>query len=168
MKRVLAALAVLAVASPAVALPPLQPHAAPIVLGVAGAPAPLVAQAEAAVQAASHRKGMFLLDPPGISLTAIRACAGRADPRACLRPPLLAAPRGEPTVPVHVAVLVQPARRGLVRLTCIGAGKKPRDAAHQSILVDLQKALSSDAAVNDAPLGAISWCVFDAMNEHLF
>jgi len=167
MKPVIAGLAALAVASPAAALPPLQPHAAPILLGVGGASAALVADIDTAVSAASDRKGMFLRDASSIALTPIRACAGRADPRACLRPSLGIAPRGEPTVPVHVAVLVQPARGGLARLTCIGAGTKPRNPARQSILVDPKKALSPDAAVNDKPLDAISWCIFDAMNEPL-
>lgn len=168
MKRLFVAVAAsVLLAAPAGALPPLQPHAAPIVLGEGGAPASVTARAEEALRAASARTGMFLYDPPGLPMTPIRACAGKADPRACLRPPLLDAPRGDPTVPVHIVILVRQARPGVVRMTCVGAGKAPADAARQSILVDLAEALSSDAAVNEKPLNDISRCVFDAMNEHL-
>jgi hypothetical protein len=167
MKRLLVTLATLALAAPAAALPPLQPHAAPIVLGVGGAPPLLSARTDRALRAASERKGMFLLDPPSIPMAPVRACAGRANPRACLRPPLLAAPRGDPTVPIHVAVLVQPAPGGLVRVSCIGAGKAPEEAARQSLLLNLNKALSTNPADHDKPLDDLSWCVFHAMNEYL-
>lgn len=168
MKRLFAALsASIALAAPAQALPPLVPHAAPIMVGTGGLPPATLARAEAAVRAASDRKGFFLLDPPSIPLAPVKACVGKANPRACLRPLLLQAPRGEPTVPIHLMVTFQAAPKGLVRMTCIGAGKVPKDASRQSVLIDLGKALSADPAVHAKPLEDASWCVFDAMNEHL-
>jgi len=168
MKRSLTALAAAAAfVGPAHALPPLQPHASPIVVATGGLPASALARAEEAMRRTEARRGMFLIDPPKIAVGPVRACARRADPRPCLRPILLKAPRGEPSVPIQVAVLVRPARGGLVRMTCIGAGRAPANAAQQSILLDLDKALSADRAVSEAPLEAASWCVFRAMNEPL-
>jgi len=168
MKRLLTALAAAAaLVGPAHALPPMQPHASPILVAVGRLPAPAFARAGELVRLTETRKGMFLIDPPRIAVAPVQACARRPNPRACLRPILLKGPRGEPSVPIQVAVLVQPARGGLVRMTCIGAGRKAADAARQSVLIDLDKALSGDAAVSDKPLDDASWCVFRAMNESL-
>lgn len=105
--------------------------------------------------------------PPQIATAPVVGCARLVPTQreACVRR-ILSRPGTQPMVTAHVAVILEAAPGGKVRMTCIGPGKAMRyPSAQRGKLIDLGRALSNDRAVNAIPRRDATECLTVAGEE---
>lgn len=138
MKRLLAALSATALlAAPAAALVPPLPVAV-IVVERPAVPSGAGTKLEQLIEALQD-EGEFTPVRSYVATKKVKACGRAAAYTFCIRR-LLSKPR-DPPVPVHVAIVLERAMRGQVRMSCLGPGHTPRHPGVQSVWIDLDAAL---------------------------
>jgi len=156
-----AALAGPALDASASAMPP-PTHV--IVLRPAALPAATLARFERLVDGLEADRYLDR-NPATIPTAPLAGCArlAAAQREPCVRR-TLSRPHGGPIQ--HVAVILEAAPGGRVRMTCIGPGKAMRHVRAQTrVLIDLHKGVSPDRAVNRLVRRDAAGCIIAAVEE---